>query len=762
MNKTKIKILGGLLALFLLAFVGLFFYISSKITPDEVRKHTLTFLNKTFPEANVQLGEVHYSLGTSLKFKLNNLEMKLKDASHTPLASVALLDVKIPLWAIITRGGTIGINIDGPIVHYVQSAPNVNNWTLAMKGASTGSAENTATENKEQKGGSDSVALPGLLSRGTVDLKLTNLLLKYSTLTKSKGEINISRFFIKNLNFKTPTAFEVASQIHQRDAKGEELVVEAVLIGQVNINQYIQDQELSSSMVLNITSAKIPGLKKEFSALKADLKLQLHKDGKIDLEVDSGLGSLGTAKLQTHVMKEQILVDHLDVDLSLKDALEVVGKEGMVNSENSRIKLKGSVEMVQNEMKPALEFNVTPAANILLAPKVRMDFTSSGSIANNILNVKLNGKLLQGALDIAVNSTLNLKAEKAEEKLGPLNVSVALNNIQIPKEDLHELLYKNKKGEDEKAKAEKEEGAAQTAAKAKAEPAPSLPKVVANIKWSNVSVGGEPFQGDMRLTTQKNNVASDNLKFTFSRGKGAVKFNTDLLAQGAQITKLDAQVQTLNLDSFMPFLPKNLESLKGTFSGQVKGDVESYPARKLTKYNLQVNVSAKDGELKKLNVVDYVKDTIAGIPILKDKVAKDGINFSNKFDSLDLSGNFKQDHFQISKFSFVSNKGQLIANGSGEIYPLPNLPESALEFEVVDKSGKLSQELKKNIGSEALPLRVAGPQYSMKPDIAYTLKKVSKGAIKTQGKEQLKKFGEKLLEDKKDDIKNIFKGLLKK
>jgi len=766
MKRSKIKIIAAVLGIFLLLFVGSLYYLSTKITPEEVRKQTLTFLTKNMPGASVQLGEVNYSFGTSLKFKLNNLQIKLKDEPHSPLASINVLDVKIPIWAILTGGGTVGININAPILHYTEIANNQNNWNKALKSTNENVEKSTSTKKSEEKNSvseKKSLALPAALSRSKLDLKLTNLVLKYSLLNKTKGDVEISRFFIKNLNFKSATAFEVASQIHQKAGKNEEISMEAVLIGQLNLGHYLENQELNSTMVLSLNNVKLPGLKKDISAIKADMKLNLKKDGLVDLDLDAGLGSMGYAKLKIQLLKEKINIDIRDVDISIKETLDIVGQEGLVNSDTSRMKIKGKAEIDHGEINPKIEFQIQPAINFAIAPKVNGDFTASGELLKDQVSLKVLGKILHGTLDLVVKVPVNLKAEKMEDKIGLANVQISMNGVQIPKDDLREAIYSKQKNEEiPKDENSSDSSSKQASNKSKVIPAPILPKVTAQIKWTNISIGGEPFQGDMKILSQKNTVTSDNVKFTFSKGKGSIKFMTTLLAQGAQNTKLDAQINSLNLDSFMPFLPKNLESLKGTFSGQVKGTVETVPLKKQAQYNFAVSMKAKDGEIKKLNVAEYVTDAIDGIPMLKNKISKDGINLNNKFDSLELNGNFMPDHFQISKFTFVSSKGQLVANGHGDIYPLPNLPESVLEFDLTDQNGKLSKELQKNIGTNSLPLRVSGLQYSMKPDLAYTLKKISKSALKTQGKEQIKKIGEKLLNGNKDGLKNLFNGFLKK
>ena len=93
------------------------------------------------------------------------------------------------------------------------------------------------------------------------------------------------------------------------------------------------------------------------------------------------------------------------------------------------------------------------------------------------------------------------------------------------------------------------------------------------------------------------------------------------------------------------------------------------------------------------------------------------------------------------------------------LYPLSKSKKGIVEMNIVDKGEKLIKNLKKNIGSDTLPMRLTGYGLDLKPDYGYTIRKASKGAIKTQGKKQVKKAVEKLL--KKDKLKKVFKGLFK-
>jgi len=76
MSKKKIIILSVLLIM-ILSFVGLLVVINQKISPKEVRKMVLTQLQVVFPRSEIALGEIDFSLGLAVKFKLKQLKIEL-------------------------------------------------------------------------------------------------------------------------------------------------------------------------------------------------------------------------------------------------------------------------------------------------------------------------------------------------------------------------------------------------------------------------------------------------------------------------------------------------------------------------------------------------------------------------------------------------------------------------------------------------------------------------------------------------------------
>ncbi len=64
---SKLKIFGAVIFGFFIQLGGTFFYVKSKINPEEIRKLTVEAISKTMPGADVTLASVDYSLGLNVK-----------------------------------------------------------------------------------------------------------------------------------------------------------------------------------------------------------------------------------------------------------------------------------------------------------------------------------------------------------------------------------------------------------------------------------------------------------------------------------------------------------------------------------------------------------------------------------------------------------------------------------------------------------------------------------------------------------------------
>ena len=241
-----------------------------------------------------------------------------------------------------------------------------------------------------------------------------------------------------------------------------------------------------------------------------------------------------------------------------------------------------------------------------------------------------------------------------------------------------------------------------------------------------------------------------------------------IIGKSSSESKFNFEMANLNLSSFKAFLPPVIENFAGTFTGKVNGSATMFKNGKPPVYDVNVLADAKKGEIKKLNISDYINPLLANIPMVKDKMKDKPLKIDGNFESLTMKGRFTNALYNISTFDFIGIDKKVQITGSGDIYPQPGSSKmSAMEVNFTDFTGKISDVLLKNVGTKVLPLRVTGPGFDLKPDYSYTISKLAKGAFKTKGEDKLKEVLQKNIDKivpaaAKDKVKNLLDGFFKK
>ena len=216
MKKSKLAIVFSILALiFIIGFSGLYFYVSTKISPEEIRKLTISELQKIFPHAEINLGKIDYSIGLTVKLKAEALSMKYpRGGQKYNLFEVKDFNVYIPIMSIIKTSGTIRIAVENPKLGYYEFT-NGNSWTLAMgkgKEGAAGAADKSAGAGAGGESPS-TMALPAIMGQIFMNLQISNMVVDYESKDQKRGNILIEKMLIKNININTATAFEVSSAL---------------------------------------------------------------------------------------------------------------------------------------------------------------------------------------------------------------------------------------------------------------------------------------------------------------------------------------------------------------------------------------------------------------------------------------------------------------------------------------------------------------------------------------------------------------------
>lgn len=750
MKSKKLLVIASVIGvLFLSTFIGAYFYAKSMVTPEKVREISLSFLKKTFPKSTIELGKTEISFGLSINVDVDKLSIT---GPKYDLASLKNLKIEIPIFSILTGGGDLTLALNSPDVHYIESK-KTNNWKMALSPVPNKKTKKEAIKQASEK--SSDVAkltIPAFLLNSTASLDVKNLNVHYSLKDGSKGSLNISKVLFKKIGVKNSSAYELSSKLDYKMKTGEAVSLNALLIGEFNLTEIISSQKIQTTSILKISNLKLPSLKKALPELKAEIDTLVEQSGKISIK--SAISFLDKNKISMAIELDdgRVKVSNVNTELLLKDIFEIIDlKMNSLAPKSSMIKLSGDVSLSKKGyITPNLKFSLGPDLTYI-DKNFTTQTTLNGSLIKKSFNAKAEAKVLDGTVIFQNFMKLDLNKLPTAKNLPESNTLLNIQNISITEGLIQEILYpksmnsntgarsagtQNKKDEEQETKM-----------------VPIIPPGKLTVKMNNVKIGARPLNLESKITLSPKKIEVTSTDFNFSNGSGKSSAVVNL-SQSSNSGVFDFNLKNFDLIALKPFLPKNvLSAISGIFSGKANG--KFMLTSKATTYDVLANVRAKDGELKGVNIGDYVKPIINSIPKIGEKYAGKEIDVDGKFSSLSLNGRFKESLYSIKSTKFIDSKKYLEISGNGSVSPLPS-KRSQFDINYKDLSGKISKVLKNEIGTEIVPLRLVGTGFSMKPDINYTLKKVSKTAVKVQAKKQVEKF---LKKDGKKKINKLLKGL---
>lgn len=763
MKPHKLKIIGIVITLVIVLFGGIFYYASTKLQPEEIKRMAIEQTQKVFPKAEVTLQSV--DIGWGLNFKINLQKFSLKTSRDNAVVDMMAVDelvVKVPVWAILTGSGVIEIKMDAPLLNYHEFAEG-NNWTYAMGDKKS---EEEKKKEDEQKGKDGSGTALGIFGKSKVNVKLSDVAVKYSLRDNSKGDIKVSRFLINGLNFESSTAFELASNAKFIMKDQSTVSFDTIVIGEFNIADLMKNGSASSTVIIKVNNISKTGLEWKFPEITTNIDLLLKKDGELSGKLTTSFESQNKISANFKMAKS-VEITGINADIILKDVSAIMGLEKTIDM--SKAKLKAAGDLIYSEDKKInanLTFSIAPGI-IYSKEGVTASTTVNGEFKGKDLSVKVKTEAMNGQVNTSIAGQIDPGEKFDLSKLKPFDIRILASGMKIPEKFIRAKLWE-KKPEDVQAAEEKKKAEAEKNAKTNVAAAPpvALPPSNILVDWNNISIGGEDFSGRGKIVTSSNAIAIDNMAFKFSKGTGKLS-QTMTLNKLTNDSKFNFEVSSLNLNSFKAFLPPFIENFSGTFTGKVNGTASMFKTNRPPVFDVNVIADAKNGEIKKLNISDYINPLLANIPMVKDKVKDKQIKIDGNFETLTMKGQFTSAQYTISSFDFIGINKKVQISGSGEIYPQGGSKQSTMEVNFVDNTGKISEVLQANVGTKILPVRVSGPGFDMKPDYGYTVSKLAKGAIKTRGQEEVRKVIDKNIDKivppaAKEKVKGILDGLFKK
>lgn len=762
LSKIKIILLSATLLIGAI-FVGSLFYASNLLKPEEIRKIVLLELDKQFPGADVKMGTFNVSLGTSINLSLEKLDITLKKIKRNELLSVNDVKVKIPVWSILFGGGSIEIKLDSPVLSYNEYA-NANNWEKAIskkKNKIKKKANNNSIKTKvrPKTESNNSAEVPTFLAASKVNLVVNNTKISYHLRNKSKGQVIVSKFMIKNMGLSSNSAFEISSKLSFSLPDNKEIEVNGRLIGEFKLSEYLINKTLTSNMILNLNDIKYSGVSGKIPSFKTTIDLKLLPKGSLSGGFKLEFEERNFISSKFNLSSNKNILHDIKIELFLTDLLQInpIGNHN-IKLNDSRVNVYGNLSILNNKIKPMLKFELRPGM-FYEHESEKINITATGSYRGKKLDLKIKSDLLKGRVVTSINAVIDPNVKRFDlEKLPPYLVNMNIFDIELSKELLQKLLYPDKKKIVIK---EKENNVKKkNIVRKKQVVNVVLPTGKINLIIKNLKIAKELLSAKGTFKTKENVFRTEKFNFNYSNGKGSLTHNTKFNEQSV-MSNIKMNITDLNLQGFRAVLPnKFLKDITGVFTGNISGSINMIGEQ--LEHNIRTKMIALNGELKGIDISESINGVIKSIPILKDKMKKNkAYDINGNFDRFVLNGHFKHDHYLIQKFTFIGMNKKAEMKGMGNIYPLSKRKKGIIDFQLKDNTGKVTEVLKSQVGISLLPIRMTGLGMDLKPDYKYTINKIGKKAVQTQTKKAVKKHLNKLLKGKNENVNKLLKGLFK-
>ena len=303
MGRKTIVLLSVILFIFAALFAGTYVFVASKIEPENVERQLEKALGELFPNGQVAVGSVTYSLGFSVYVRIENIEVGYRDS---PLFELADISVSVPLWNILRGGGTIGVSVVEPHLYY-RKRGNRDGWSQAM-----GTPSQPKQGKEDVEGGVGWLASLPFVASGKVDVDFQNLRISYS-LDGREGKVVVERLSLKDIGLHSSLSFKLDSSF-ALDLFGEgDLSFRLGVLGQTDFKTVRARSEIGG-IVLRGSAYK-------FAKIDNEVDLALEERGRIRGNSRLGYGGTTSLDFRFDIGSGNIRLEDVVSSLSVEDIL---------------------------------------------------------------------------------------------------------------------------------------------------------------------------------------------------------------------------------------------------------------------------------------------------------------------------------------------------------------------------------------------------------------------------------------------------------
>ncbi len=772
MSKS-LKIAVGSVAVVVGLFVGVSFYVSTQINPELIRAEAVKVLEKTFPNANVKLEKLDYSLGTNISFNIDNFSIIGKKDNQN-LINVSQIQVKIPLISILTSGGNIDVLVNAPKIGF-QKFQEDTNWDRAMGGkkvvpvAQTPAPEQKTEKESDSKDGNATKNMPAFIKNSKINFRVIDASVDYVLDANTKGNIVVSKVVVKNINIESSAAFEIASEFKMNMGVNQ-VSSNILIVGDFDIKKFLDTKEVSSNVVVKLIKNNFANM--SLPSVQTKIKADINKKGEIDADLNITVENMITIKALANLKGDIAKLNKLDFGINFENSLKYLKEEMSItikeiDSNNSELHLLGDLVVDLKTMKLNPNFNISTTKPLkLLVSGLEIASSFGGTIKGQDVNLSVKNELFKGVMIASVKTkvdAMNLPADLS--KYNPAYVDVKATGFQIERADMQKLLYS---GKVDKLSAEGQEIAAEAAANPPViveVPMAKLPPVFTNINFDQCFIGKDELKISGSIPFENNKASTKGIKINLGKGNGNVTFSANLKSNVRTDAKFDFSMKNLNFSTFTVFLPPTMERVEGYFTGKSNGVINVKPEG--LAYNINADVEAGDGKIAGLQLGKIAGELLGG---MKDKLEgkveiPESQDIPDGFKKLSFKGQLTEKLINIKSFLFygAGDKIYLASKGKKNVVSMVG-KDSHVEADFKYTHGKTMSELKAKTGLSALPLKLEGKGFSLMPNIGYTTSALVSGATKAvvnkasnKAKDEAKKKAKKAAEKLKKDLLKKFK-----
>jgi hypothetical protein len=749
-----------IILIILSALGGAYFYISSKINPDELKRIAINSAKEVYPDLIIAIDKIDYEIGLNVKLQVKGLQLASKFSKNV-LAELSHFEVRIPVWSILTSGGAVEIKANSPIIYFLKENKDDFNWSKPL----TKKTENAKKQNSKNK----EIEFPSFLNKSRINIKVEKAIVDYQLDDEMKGRITINQILIKNINMVKTTAFEIDLNLKMSAKEGQYLKSKIELIGEIDIGKYIRNGDIDFNLMCSLKENSFDGINIKIPNVDVTADIDSIENSKVKIVSNLKLEEVSELKLEVLIDDTTIAVDKLKSVTSLSKLVKLLPKE--TSSELNNLNWGKSNLMVDGKLN--YDFKANRIVNdIYLSTtnsiKYSLDdtdiiFKINADLSNENLNFKASSEVLGANIVAGLATKLNLNNLPTKvEELHPIDIKINMNDLKLSKTYIQQKLYGAKK-------VENVEESASDVIKPHNKEKINLPQTKMQLIGKEIYVGDEEIMFDMDFNLKNNELKTT--KFVFKWGQGTVLLDNSLklINLNSYNGVFDTKLTKVNFISFSALFPPFLKSIEGEFTGAVSG---KYSVDETIKYDIKTNFTARDGQVNELDLRDYIMPIIENFELLKGKVNKNDLIRSGGFKLLNYEGNMTEKIVQIKSLKLTGQDNTADMKVNGHI-AMDASKSSEVFISLFDKSGKFSKILNSEIGDSEFPLLLKGKGFLLIPDQNYTISKLLtkkiqlekkntstkvKNEIKTKTQQVQKEIESKV----KEQTDKLMKGILKK